>query len=210
MLISLSFDDGAIYDRQVIELLRKHDLKATFYIPADWESFATRKGWKPLTKADVLELSEEFEIGSHTISHPLLTRIPYGAAEYEITMSKVMLEDLLGKPVTRFCYPRGYATDPIKDIVRKHYSYARSTLVGNVRIPEDPVWENTSVHAGCDRREYNQEHWFDYGIRHLEQAKSKRNGYFHLWAHSWELENNNAWDSLDRMFAEIKKVENEN
>lgn len=204
MLASLSFDDGAIYDRKVIDLLRKYDLKATFYIPADWESFGTRKGWPTLSKGDVLEISEEFEVGSHTISHPLLTRIPYGAAEYEITMSKVMLEDMLGKPVNRFCYPRGYATDPIRDIVRKHYSYARSTLVGNISLPEDPAWENTTVHAGCARREYDQEHWLEYGLRHLERAKIRKNGYFHLWGHSWEIEQNNAWEGLERIFAELK------
>lgn len=200
----LSFDDGAAVDVKVLDLLAKHNLTATFYIPAYWESYNSLKGWKPLSFTQVKEIADNHELGSHTITHPLLTRIPYAVAEYEIKESKKMLEDWFGKKVDRFSYPRGYATDPIKDIVRKHYAYARSTLVGNITTPDDPAWENTTVHLACPRREYNQESWYDYGLRHLKMAARRKNGYFHAWGHSWEIQKYNAWDAVDRFLGAIK------
>lgn len=202
MKVLLSFDDGCSLDLQLASLLARYDLKATFYIPVMWESYGTLKGWTPLTKQELLELSEAHEIGSHTISHPLLTQVPYAMATYEITNSKQMLEGVIGKGVDSFSYPRGYATDQLRNVVRKVYKSARSTLVGNTDEPTDPAWHNTTVHIGCQRTEYDKEHWFDYAIRHLEQAE-KKDGYFHAWGHSHEIEKNNQWNSVERLFERL-------
>lgn len=205
--IHLSFDDGSVHDLKLVELLEKHDLTATFYIPVYWDSYNKRKGDEPLSDADVRMIADKYEIGSHTITHPLLTRIPYGAAEYEIIHSRRMLQDILGKEITKFAYPRGYATDQIVDIVRKTYEHGRSTLVGNVEPPINNAWEHTSVHLACDRREYGNERWFDYGVRHLRRSQSKAGGYFHAWGHSAEIEKNNAWGQVDRFLGLIKSHE---
>lgn len=199
MKVLLSFDDGCSLDLKLVELLEKYSLKATFYIPVMWESYATIKGWTPLTKQELLEISQVHEIGSHTISHPLLTQVPYSVASYEITQSKGMLENIIGKEVTSFSYPRGYATDQLRNVVRKVYKSARSTLVGNTDYPTDPAWHNTTAHIGCPRAEYDKEHWFDYTIRHLEQAK-KKDGYFHVWGHSHEINKNNGWEATEKLF----------
>lgn len=204
MRISLSFDDLTVEDFKLADLLAKHGLTATFYVPVMWESYNRLNGREPLSKDQLLELAKEFEIGSHTISHPLLTRIPYGAAEYEIAYSKPMLEAIIGKEVKKFSYPRGYATDPIKDIVRRNYDHARSTLVGCVTKPEDKAWEHTTLHVACQRREYGNQNWYDYGIKHIQIAKRKGNGYFHLWGHGWEIAQNNAWHAVERFFEVLK------
>lgn len=206
LTISLSFDDGSIYDIKLLDLLAKHSLTATFYIPYDWESYNHHRGYEPLTR-DVLEqVADLHEIGSHTISHPLLTRISYGGAEYEITHSKKLLQDLIGKEVTKFAYPRGYASDPLLDIVRRTYEHGRSTLVGNTTKPLDPAWEHTSVHLACQRQEYGNEDWFKYALRHLELGQKQ--GYFHAWGHSAEIEKNNSWGAVDNFLARIKEVAN--
>lgn len=205
-LISLSFDDGCALDMKLVKLLQKHGLTATFYVPAMWESYNRMKGWEPLSKDQVQYLADNFEIGSHTITHPLLTRIPWGAAEYEIKESKKMLEEMFGVKVNRFCYPRGYGTDQIRDIVRQHYAYGRNTIVGSTDFPDDPVWENTSVHLACQRREYGNDDWYTYAMKMLRSFRRKKNGYFHAWGHSHEIEKLGAWNAIDRFFAEVKGV----
>lgn len=47
------------------------------------------------------------QIGAHTRSHPILTRLSDAAAADEIVGSKRDLELLLGEPVTLFAYPNG-------------------------------------------------------------------------------------------------------
>jgi peptidoglycan/xylan/chitin deacetylase (PgdA/CDA1 family) len=46
-------------------------------------------------------------IGSHTVSHPFLSRIDPKIAEYEVANSKEALEKLTEKPVELFAYPTG-------------------------------------------------------------------------------------------------------
>lgn len=47
------------------------------------------------------------DIGGHTVTHPILARLPDAAAEREIREGKAALEELTGAPVTLFAYPNG-------------------------------------------------------------------------------------------------------
>lgn len=61
-----------------------------------------------LSNDDLRRLSENgIEIGSHTITHPILGALEPGNAKREIADSKSALERLLGKPVRAFAYPFG-------------------------------------------------------------------------------------------------------
>jgi len=61
-----------------------------------------------LSHDDIRRLSENgIEIGSHTITHPILGALKPENARCEIADSKSALERLLGKPVRAFAYPFG-------------------------------------------------------------------------------------------------------
>jgi peptidoglycan/xylan/chitin deacetylase (PgdA/CDA1 family) len=61
-----------------------------------------------LSHDDVRRLAENgIEIGSHTITHPILGASEPENARREIANSKLELEGLLGKPVRAFAYPFG-------------------------------------------------------------------------------------------------------
>src|SRR5712672_2847606 len=47
------------------------------------------------------------EIGSHTLTHRLLTGRAGADVRYELSESKMRLEDILGAPITAFSYPQG-------------------------------------------------------------------------------------------------------
>jgi peptidoglycan/xylan/chitin deacetylase (PgdA/CDA1 family) len=57
------------------------------------------------------------EIGAHTVTHPVLSLVPYAAQESEIRENKRTLEDILGYPPTSFAYPYGSKTDYTFDTV---------------------------------------------------------------------------------------------
>ena len=60
--------------------------------------------------------------GGHTISHPILTRIPLHEARREITGCKQRIEEELGEQVSSFAYPNGLKTDldlPIRAVVEE-------------------------------------------------------------------------------------------
>lgn len=62
------------------------------------------------------------DIGGHTASHPILTRIDDGQALDEMRRGRETLEDILGEPVTLFAYPNGR---PVQDYEARHVAMAR-------------------------------------------------------------------------------------
>ncbi len=58
------------------------------------------------------------EMGAHTVTHPILTRIPLDRAQQEISDSKQRIEREIRKPAISFAYPNGGAHDFSPDIMR--------------------------------------------------------------------------------------------
>ncbi len=61
-----------------------------------------------MTWAQLRDLrAQGHEIGSHSLSHPLLTQLPEENLAQEVAGSKRVLEEKLGSSVHSFCYPNG-------------------------------------------------------------------------------------------------------
>lgn len=86
-------------------------------------------------------VEEGLEIGAHTRSHPLLTRLRPAAAREEITGSRRDLVSELWRAPRAFCYPGGYHDERVVSMVREAgYDVAFTMLDGHNRIPEtDPL-----------------------------------------------------------------------
>lgn len=61
-------------------------------------------------------------IGAHTVSHPILTRLSPQAARAEMADSKAQLESVLGREIELFAYPNGV---PGQDYSTEHVAMAR-------------------------------------------------------------------------------------
>jgi len=71
------------------------------------------------------------EIGSHTVTHPLLDQLDVTRLEDEVQRSKAMLEAASGSKLSGFCYPNGNMTTAVKAAVAKAgYVYAVSANPG--------------------------------------------------------------------------------
>jgi len=75
-----------------------------------------------------------FEVGSHTLTHPILTRIPAEQVRAEVSDSRTALEALLDRPVRYFAYPNGLADDMneavVSEVRRAGYSAGLTALSG--------------------------------------------------------------------------------
>lgn len=172
----MSCDDGCASDVRVAELAKKYDIECVFYWPVEWHSLAYDNGYEPLVYSDAQKIADQFEVGSHTITHRHLTKIPYKEAIYEIGESKVTLEDLLGIEITKFCPPRGYTTPELTEFTLQHYESQRLTKgPGLVH-----VHHNSGANGNIPWREYAN-------TIDVEE----------LWFHSWELDKFNLWDELE-------------
>jgi len=82
------------------------------------------------------------EFGSHTITHPILSRIPHDEMLKELRESKQLLTDYLGNAIISFAYPNGKTpdyNDDVKAALKQcGYSYAVTTRPGFNRAFADP------------------------------------------------------------------------
>jgi peptidoglycan/xylan/chitin deacetylase (PgdA/CDA1 family) len=83
--------------------------------------------------------AEEHEIGSHSHSHPILTRVDDEALKSELHASARVLESCLKRPPTSFCYPNGDADERV----------ARATEACGYRRAVTTAWGSNP--RGADR-----------------------------------------------------------
>ncbi|MFN4227467.1 MAG: polysaccharide deacetylase family protein [Candidatus Ratteibacteria bacterium] len=140
----ITFDDG-FYDNFLFgfPLFKKLKINPIIFIIANYIS--TEKVWNRyndyerdrfLKWEEIIEITKQgIEIGSHTLSHPHLTKIDEEKAKEEIFSSKKIIEDKIGKEVKFFCYPYGEFNEKIIEFVKiAGYKYAFVTPKRNKKI----------------------------------------------------------------------------
>ena len=124
--VVLTFDDGfASVLRHGLEPLARHRFHAVQFLVADllgksnaWDQVHGEVSSPLMDVAQIREwLAAGHEIGSHTLTHPQLTRLSPAAAREEIAASKKKLEDVFGRAIEHFCYPYGDWNPAVRDLV---------------------------------------------------------------------------------------------
>jgi peptidoglycan/xylan/chitin deacetylase (PgdA/CDA1 family) len=95
-----------------------------------------------LQPAEIIQLAGGglIEIGAHTMTHPILPRLPISEQKKEIQDSKDLLEDILGKPVTGFAYPNGSFNQDTEAVVKESgFQYACSSK-------RDVIWRRQQIY----------------------------------------------------------------
>jgi len=131
------------------------------------EALAERLGVTPptdlmMTDDQVRTLHRSgIEIGAHTMTHPILTRVDAETALREMSDSRRRLEEITGAPVRSFAYPNGR---PKQDYDHKHVGLAReagfdlalTTAWGAATIDSDMLqiprvapWDATGLKYGA-------------------------------------------------------------
>jgi peptidoglycan/xylan/chitin deacetylase (PgdA/CDA1 family) len=113
-LCALSFDDGADDNATVLPpLLRELDVPATLFIcpgllGRPHPFFPSEAGCRVMSESQLLELNRDprIEIGSHTTDHTELHSADLETAREVMSSSRQVIEQMVGKQVTSFAYPR--------------------------------------------------------------------------------------------------------
>lgn len=177
--LRISVDDACSSDLRLADLCKKYEIECIFYWPAEWNSYAYSKGFEPLSLIDATKISQDFEIGSHAVTHRHLTRIPIEEAKLEIADSKFMLEALFNKPINKFCPPRGYINTELSEYAMNFYDSIRLTRGKGL----------VHVHPNSGANDFIS--WEKY---------AQQNEVEELWCHSFELDRYKLWGQLEEYF----------
>ena len=222
-ICTTSWDDGHPLDQRVAELLAKYGLTGTFYIPLE-------NSRPVMPREEIRHLSETFEVGAHTMHHAVLTEVPEGTAEREVRDAKKSLEDVTGHLCEAFCFPKGRFRRCHLDMARR--AGFRCVRTAELLSTAFPV-RRAGVHVIPTTVQAAPHHWTAYVrncakrfavanlISFATRVRSKSwtetahamlrvvavsGGVFHLWGHSWEIEEQQQWTQLESVLREMQQM----
>jgi len=222
-IVTTSWDDGHPLDLKLAEILDQYNLTGSFYVaPSNSER-------QCIYSTELREIAEKFEIGAHTLTHSVLNELDDITLNYEIRAGKEYLETIIGKAVTTFSYPKGIFNQKVKQaVIDAGFIGARTTERFCLGRPEDLFMIPTTMIAlqhpiyiqlGHVIRRKNwqglvdflqigvNKSWVDIACSFFEKFL-QRGGIYHLWGHSWEIEEHNLWDDLRQVFKIISHHKN--
>jgi peptidoglycan/xylan/chitin deacetylase (PgdA/CDA1 family) len=165
--------------------------------------------------------SEGLEIGAHGVSHVPL----WGLAEEELAKEvgdcKAILEDVLGKEVQMFCYPQGrFDRNVVRAVKRAGYRGARTVRMLSISLDFHPFEVPTTVQIfphtrscylrniarareveglqTCISHATQLGNWLELAKR-LFDSVAEQGGIWHLYGHSWEIEELGFWEDLEEV-----------
>lgn len=127
----VTFDDAFASVREhALPILQRLGIPATLYVPTGWVGDAPRRAtWRDMepwdnaadgghvelmTWDEISDLADAgWEIGSHTVTHPHLTRLDDAALEDELRRSRNELQDRIGQECASIAYPYGDVDDRV-------------------------------------------------------------------------------------------------
>ncbi|GAA4916824.1 polysaccharide deacetylase family protein [Streptomyces coeruleoprunus] len=121
--VVLTFDDGfADLPGPTAEALAARSLPATAYlttgaITPGRSSLLPPAPMMALAQVPLLE-QHGIEVGAHTVTHAQLDTLPPRVLRRELRESKLVLEGVLGHPVTHLAYPHGYNSRGVRRAAR--------------------------------------------------------------------------------------------
>jgi peptidoglycan-N-acetylglucosamine deacetylase len=219
VIVTTSWDDGHVLDLRLADMLADAGVAATFYIALENQEIPRRDR---LPSGEIRKLAERFEIGSHSQTHAVLTRVPLAVARREMVDSKLSLQDLTGQSVDTFCYPRGAHNRRLAECARASgYTYARTIGAFELGIPRDLYRAAATLETARPGVQYwptsgfktyaagvgsmkNLADWQSRAIALFDHAWAA-SGVFHLWGHSWVLDRRGQWEKLRAVLRHISE-----
>jgi|YNPNPStandDraft_1061719.scaffolds.fasta_scaffold15481_3 peptidoglycan/xylan/chitin deacetylase (PgdA/CDA1 family) len=231
-IVTTSWDDGSVLDLKLAKLLDKYSLKATFYVPKHYLSqplserdilnIAERQeigahgiNHNDLTQLTMSEAFKEIRESKEFLESILKQEVnlfayPLGLYNQVVKQGVQQAGFIGARTIKPFHFSPDY--DPFEMNVSLHvypfplgrkgtwnYPFSR-TLIQPIRLAYRDVFRLGLPLKSLFSWKNLAKEIFNYVIYH--------GGIFHLWGHSWEIEQFDMWKSLEEIFEFISRRQN--
>ena len=184
-VLTMSFDDGRVEDRQLVDMFNRYGIRGTFHV---------NSGIAAETRVPVSEYRELYrghEVSCHTCTHPTIARCPMEQVVEQILEDRRSLEAAVGYPVRGLSYPNGSFSDEIvKALPALGIRYSRTVEeTGAFAMPEDFLRWKATCH-------YNH-NLFELGKEFVSLHKTQYLYMMYVWGHSYEFNIYGNWDVME-------------
>jgi peptidoglycan/xylan/chitin deacetylase (PgdA/CDA1 family) len=170
-LVGLTFDDGyENFLHTVVPILERYGFSATVFVLGGglggknyWEFRDDPAPQIKLLGVDGLRevAARGMEVGAHSMTHPNLVGLKPDQLDEEVSGSRQILSEVLGKEVNGFCYPYGCIDKAAVEAVRRAgYAYACTIILrvekNGYDLPRITVAQDTPLKFAVKLRIYPQ------------------------------------------------------
>lgn len=195
-VVTLSYDDGAVFDIKLIEIMSKYGIKGTFNINTGLlkaEDYERPKweGHMKLSEAKKLYLESGNEVAVHSLTHPHLEQLDECEMIYEIIEDRKNIEQNFGTVAKGMAYPYGTYDDRVLAVLKScGISYSRTVLsTEGFRLPKNWLTLHPTCHHNNPKLMELAQRFFDIKYRYGKM--------FYLWGHSYEFNDNDNWNVIE-------------
>ena len=196
--LTFSYDDGTIYDKKLVSLLKKYDMKATFNLNSGLLGQKEHRmingintDFSQIEPWEVKTVYADQEVASHTVNHSSIVGLSQNMGAAEVLKNKQKLEELTGRPVRGFAYPYGSYNELAEEILSAcGIEYARTADSSNYfDIPQDFLeWHPTCHHDAPELLKLAEKFCND---------DSLQPQLFCIWGRSYEFAQKDNWQVLE-------------
>jgi len=191
--LTMSYDDGVIQDRRLVEIFDSYGIKGTFNLNSTLIKMQQVWSYKghdihKIQLKEIKELYKNQEVAVHSCTHPRLEILPKEMIRNEIYEDKRNLEDIVGYPIRGMAYPFGTYNKTVKDILESSgIEYSRTVKNHDEFILPDNYLEwNPTCH-------HNNPRLMEMAKNFLEANQDGDYCLFYVWGHSYEFDIDNNW-----------------
>ena len=197
-VLTMSYDDGNQSDRRLIEIFNKFGIKGSFHLNA---GLADRYNAK-IPLSEVKQLYSKHEVSGHTYTHPTIARCPLPLVIEQILKDRSELEKACGYAVRGLSYPNRSVSPEIVDLLPHcGIEYARTgNSTGGFSMPDNFLLWNPTCH-------HNQ-NLLALGKEFIELHKSQYLFMMYVWGHSYEFDNDNNWELIEKFCEMVSGQDN--
>lgn len=194
-IVSLSFDDGTIYDLRFIELLNKYNIRATLNLNSELENFVWYFGDTPIERLKLNEVVRKYdghEVCSHSLTHPYFSSLSKEEIIRQVKEDCENLSKIFNRDINAFAFPFHDQTEEHIQILKENLNlnYIRYSYFEESYLPKD------RYHIPLNAL-YNDNDLYE----KLEKFKNNDldNSLFVIAGHSYEFEVRNEWERIEEL-----------
>ncbi len=200
-VLTLSYDDGKIPDRRLVEIFNEHGLKGTFNVNSGLLNRKFKNDYdERIPASEYKKLYKGHEIACHTVLHPTIARSPKEQMILQIIEDRRALEEVMGYTVRGFAYPNGSVSEEVVDALEACGIQHARTVVStrSFDMPVDFLRWNPTCHHGDPAFE-------DLYKDFIKLHKRQYLYMLYVWGHSYEFVKEDNWNIIEKF---SKKIEN--
>ncbi len=197
--LTLSYDDGTVFDKKLMEILDASGIKCTFNLNSG--RFEKDRRMSKEESKDFYTDSGH-EVAVHGVCHLPLDKVAAPLVMNDVLNDRIALEEMFGTLIQGMAYAFGTYTDEVMEVLRLcGIKYARTIKkTEKFDLPENWLcWDPTCSHAHPKLMELLKEFLSYNGGSSYIGTDPK---VFYLWGHSYSFNDQDNWHVIEEFARE--------